>query len=450
MGSSFEDLEVWKKSCRLSIRLYGLLRDCRDYGYKNFKGEQMKFSSKLLEKVKNQTGVSAVIVAIVLTMLIGFSALGVDVGHMYLTRNELQNVADAAALAGARYMGLIYVGLSYDEQQTYEFDRSDIVGVVQRVAEKNQAARESIEINGDDVTIGIWDGSTLTALEGASFFLPDAVRVIARRDGNVNGPISTFFAGIFNRDTVDVIADATAALNGPAYVEEGELKVPFSLSENNFPNDCTDPIRFSPTTDSCAAWHNFFDPINASTVADKLLGLIQGDTDAYPDHVPPLVNGPDWLEANFDMNASPDPEVTPEVGVGDEFNHQGGTISSLFLGGWLGNTENDINLPEEIQRDEKHPAPFLALFDYFRRRDDDGNDSIWTATVPVYEDGDVCENPNDAIPIVGFATIEIFMPTPPPESSVSVNVYCELTVVEGRGGGGTYGNLRGAIPNLVE
>ncbi|MFV9692145.1 MAG: TadE/TadG family type IV pilus assembly protein, partial [Desulfobacteria bacterium] len=49
----------------------------------------MKFSFKLLEKVKNQTGVSAVIVAIVLTMLIGFSALGVDVGHMYLTRNEL-------------------------------------------------------------------------------------------------------------------------------------------------------------------------------------------------------------------------------------------------------------------------------------------------------------------------------------------------------------------------
>jgi len=29
-GSSFEDLEVWKKSCRLSVRLYKLLRDCRE------------------------------------------------------------------------------------------------------------------------------------------------------------------------------------------------------------------------------------------------------------------------------------------------------------------------------------------------------------------------------------------------------------------------------------
>ena len=35
MGSSFEDLEVWKKSCRSSIRLYGPLRDCRDYGMKD-------------------------------------------------------------------------------------------------------------------------------------------------------------------------------------------------------------------------------------------------------------------------------------------------------------------------------------------------------------------------------------------------------------------------------
>lgn len=35
MASSFEDLNVWKKSCRLSVRIYELLRDCRDYGMKD-------------------------------------------------------------------------------------------------------------------------------------------------------------------------------------------------------------------------------------------------------------------------------------------------------------------------------------------------------------------------------------------------------------------------------
>ena len=32
---SFEDLEVWKKSCRLAVRVYEVLGDCRDYGLKD-------------------------------------------------------------------------------------------------------------------------------------------------------------------------------------------------------------------------------------------------------------------------------------------------------------------------------------------------------------------------------------------------------------------------------
>jgi hypothetical protein len=32
MSVSFEDLEVWKKSCKLVVKLYNLLRDCRFFG----------------------------------------------------------------------------------------------------------------------------------------------------------------------------------------------------------------------------------------------------------------------------------------------------------------------------------------------------------------------------------------------------------------------------------
>ena len=35
MGSSFENFDVWKKACRLSVRLYKLLGNCRDYGMKD-------------------------------------------------------------------------------------------------------------------------------------------------------------------------------------------------------------------------------------------------------------------------------------------------------------------------------------------------------------------------------------------------------------------------------
>ena len=422
----------------------------------------MKSYFNFFEKVRNQAGVSAVIIAIVLPMLIGFTALAVDVGYMCVTKNELQNVADAAALAAARELGTIYQGMDYDAQSDYDCDENDIAnikGVAEDVASKNKAGKKPITVynvdNGiDEVEIGVWESSNTPPFFTATYNQPDAVRVTAHRDGTANGPITTFFAKIFGIDSVDVSADATAALTAPTMV--GELKVPFSLSENNFPNDCTSPIIFSPTVASCAGWHNFLDPVNAATVPAKMLGLIQGDIEDYTELG--LVNGPAWLEANFDMIKTPDPvpdpdsdpEITQEFETGDEFNHIGGNVASLFLGGRLGNTEKDINEDTEILGNIKDPAPFPALFDYFRRRDDDGDDSIWTATVPVYEDDDVCENPNDAIPIVGFATIEIIMPNPPPDSSVTVFVYCDLNFVDGRGGGGGFGNLKGTIPNLVE
>ncbi|MDS4031679.1 MAG: four helix bundle protein [Candidatus Contendobacter sp.] len=32
---SFEDLEVWKRACRLAVQVYEVLHDCRDYGLKD-------------------------------------------------------------------------------------------------------------------------------------------------------------------------------------------------------------------------------------------------------------------------------------------------------------------------------------------------------------------------------------------------------------------------------
>ena len=32
---SFEDLEVWKRACRVAVRVYEALKDCRDYGLRD-------------------------------------------------------------------------------------------------------------------------------------------------------------------------------------------------------------------------------------------------------------------------------------------------------------------------------------------------------------------------------------------------------------------------------
>jgi four helix bundle protein len=32
---SFEELEVWKRACKLAVRMYDILKNCRDYGLKD-------------------------------------------------------------------------------------------------------------------------------------------------------------------------------------------------------------------------------------------------------------------------------------------------------------------------------------------------------------------------------------------------------------------------------
>ena len=33
--ASFEELDVWKRACRLAVRVYEILQDCRDFGLKD-------------------------------------------------------------------------------------------------------------------------------------------------------------------------------------------------------------------------------------------------------------------------------------------------------------------------------------------------------------------------------------------------------------------------------
>lgn len=35
MRKGLEDLEVWKKSCRMAVDIYRVFKDCRDFGFKD-------------------------------------------------------------------------------------------------------------------------------------------------------------------------------------------------------------------------------------------------------------------------------------------------------------------------------------------------------------------------------------------------------------------------------
>jgi hypothetical protein len=489
-------------------------------------GKKMKTYNQLIGKLKDQRGVTAVIVAILVFLFVGIMALAIDVGYFHSTKNELQNIADAAALAGAGKLGNIYLSMSPSAASSYVFeDDRDIIEDSARTvvgSGKNPAGgKDIIDIPRSDVEIGTWDpdrdpkfiaiNPLISTTSGGT--LPDAVRVTARRDAVANSPVGTFFGKIFGLTTQNIVSDAVAALTAVVELIPGEMKLPIGLSEMWFEtNTCGNIITFSPTTDSCAGWHNFFDAINANAMKDKLISFINNDpldSEGNPDSGDCILSpcGETWLLNKFGENNPPADPPTPGVIAGDSFfEFQGGTISALFNGeslAWevptglglgskdfIGEKDNDGDGNQDIDGSGQIAA-FPALFDYFRFRDGDGvdtnddgrgeyfdndddtipdgylydsttstyqithPDSVWSATVPVYKDltweeTGSCMNPNTSLEIIGFARVVVIKPNPPPDSTVTAIIDCNLHVISGVGGGSMTGNIRAGIPNLVE
>jgi hypothetical protein len=383
----------------------------------------MRKRLQLMLGLSDERGATAIIVGIMLPILFGVASLAIDVGYSMATRNELQNIADGAALAATGLLGDNYSGMSTDELLSYEVsdDEADIKGIAKDVAGQNQAGGVgNIIINDVDIEIGQWDSSieaddiddSVRGTVNDPRFTPtpeqpDAVRVTARREEVANGPISTFFSGIFGQDVVSVNAIATAALTGIDQIAPCELFWPVGISTAWFDywnettgNWCDQNIRMYPTGDieGCAGWHTFESwPSNASKLAQILQDKLNGGcSDGYE--------------------------------VGEPLVYTGGTVASVF---------DDMK----------------ALWEWGRMLNDgeidlDTDDATWTTIVVIYGLDD-CSNPSGEIPIVGFATIEINQVLEMPDKIINATVKC-LDFEEGRGGGGGEYGTMGTIPSLVQ
>jgi hypothetical protein len=122
-----------------------------------------------------------VIFALALLVLLGFAALGIDVGYMYTVRHELQRSADAGALAGAS----AFIGGSWSDTGT------------QALAEER--ARDFA--SRDDVVVSPLDSAGEVAV---SFPPPDRIRVDTSRTVNL------FFSRLFLGPTRTITAYAVA------------------------------------------------------------------------------------------------------------------------------------------------------------------------------------------------------------------------------------------------
>ena len=349
----------------------------------------------LMRSLNNSRGVAAVMVALTMTVLLAMAAAALDIGHAMVARNELQNAADAGALAGARALGILYEGMTPADMGAYQLsggDAATIKTAVQSTAVLNAAAGVNVTVNAADIQIGLWNSATRTLTPTVN--QPRDVRVITRRDGTANGPVSTFLASVVGMTSVNVRAAATAELTALSSTPPGALDPPLAMSQLFFSQyGCGDSIRLYPSNGnagSCAGFTTFNEtPSNNSTMLAIINGMIDG---TY---------------------------TTPSTTAGTSQLH--------FMNGNLNSHTWD------------------ALVNLFNARKDASG--VWDALVTVYQGNDC--NPKGAITIVGYANISITNIHGQPGATIVGKVSCPLFKAGGVGGGPAFG-VFSSLPGLVE
>jgi Flp pilus assembly protein TadG len=224
-------------------------------------------------RVRDERGAILVHVAIAILTLTAFSALAVDYGALWVSRRQAQNSADAAALAGA-------VSLAFDDPD--DVARAQASAAAAGVANQVWGAAPSI--------VPATDVQLVTCPPGAPGLPDTCIRADVYRSAGRSNALPTYFAQIFNINSQDIRATATAqVLTGNAVT----CMKPWAVAdkwEEHWENGKA----------STAPW----DPTKAFDKYDK-----KGELDpkvTTPDvYVPPTANSPGTGFAPFDANGNP-------------------------------------------------------------------------------------------------------------------------------------------------
>ncbi len=171
---------------------------------------------------RDQSGSVTVMAALALFVLLGFAGLALDVGHIMVVRNELQNAADTTALAGALYL---YPKTPPSSPQPPEWTTAKLQALSFIGYNKSDGAA----LTDAAVTTGYWNlARTPSALQGTGITPgPDdcaAVQVTVSRSGGQNGgPMHNWFGLFTGSQTSDVSAMATAVMCSPGSAKKGAL-----------------------------------------------------------------------------------------------------------------------------------------------------------------------------------------------------------------------------------
>jgi Flp pilus assembly protein TadG len=258
--------------------------------------------------LRNQRGSIAVIVGISIFMLIGFGALAVDIGHLHVARNELQNAADAGALAGARVLyndegTAVNTGTNQEAYDAATANKSERTAVeVNWISGNNgdvQRGHWSFGLAGLErgfypndflAPVNLWNASTADLDANLNFI--NAVRVVTRRTTQ-GTPVASFFAGIFGHENFELSAEAVAYIGFPGTLMPGDVDQPIAICRDSLLN-ISDEYTCSvgrminsgqdAETNETGGWTSFDqdDPCTGGTNAQEVKSLVCGSGNPEP------------------------------------------------------------------------------------------------------------------------------------------------------------------------
>jgi Flp pilus assembly protein TadG len=147
--------------------------------------------TRLQTRLRDDRGMTLVMVATGMLAFLSATALAVDVGMFMVARTEAQRAADAGALAGA-------VALGYNDPNDFSATGPAVLNAIgAATAGDNSVINQQASVLPEDVT----------------FPTPTQVRVRVQRSSMRGNPLTTFFAPIFGINTVNLGAEATAEVS---------------------------------------------------------------------------------------------------------------------------------------------------------------------------------------------------------------------------------------------
>jgi hypothetical protein len=234
-------------------------------------------------------------------VLLGMAALAIDISHLYVVRNEIQNASDAGALAGARFL--------YNENGTSVNKGANQVAY--NAATSNQSERVPVDVhwngsNSGDVQRGhwsfsartfipndslqpvpLWDVSTEELDQNPNFI--NAVKVQGRRQDR---PAASFLARIFGYKSFTLSSEAVAYIGFAGTLAPFDVDQPIAICKQSLRLDDEYTCSVGRMTNSghqaanheTAGWTDFnqVSPCQGGTNANAVRSLVCGEGNPDP------------------------------------------------------------------------------------------------------------------------------------------------------------------------